>query len=282
MSTKIFVVAWTGFLRRGELGSTAYNCRMKRRQRLAGAEGSEGARVGLARALSKLGFCSRSKAFDLIRAGRVRLNGTTPRNPETPARVARDRIEVDGVVVGQAEKIYWMLNKPRGLLTTVEDERGRQTVYAKLPDGLPWMGPVGRLDKASEGLLLFTNDSEWAARITAPESHLEKTYHVQISGVANAQLLKMLESGVMSGEGEPLSAKRVRRVRQGEKNSWIEVVLDEGRNRQIRRMLEASGAEVLRLIRISIGPLVLGQLGKGAARPLTRTEKAKIDGALGS
>src|SRR5215468_10911366 len=128
-------------------------------------------RVGLARALSKLGFCSRSAAIDLVRAGRVRLNGSSSKNPQAPVRLGYDRIEVDGRCVQGSEKAYWMLHKPRGLVTTADDERERETVYSKLPGGLSWMGPVGRLDKASEGLLLFSNDSEWAARITAPESH---------------------------------------------------------------------------------------------------------------
>jgi 23S rRNA pseudouridine2605 synthase len=182
-------------------------------------------------------------------------------------------------VVERAKKIYWMLNKPRGLVTTTEDERGRETVYAGLP-GLPWMAPVGRLDKASEGLLLFTNDSEWAARITAPQSHLEKTYHVQIGAVAENELMAALTSGVMCGDGELLKAKRARRIRAGEKNSWIEIVLDEGKNRQIRRMLEARGVEVLRLIRIAIGPLELGRLEKGQARELMTDEVKKMASTL--
>src|SRR5262250_1071652 len=137
-------------------------------------------RTGLARALSKLGFCSRSEAAELIRAGRVKLNGAARRDPETPVRLGRDRIEVDGRRLRAAEKIYWMVNKPRGIVTSAEDEKGRETVYALLPAGMSWIGPVGRLDKASEGLLLMTNDTEWAARLTAPESRVDKTYHVQI------------------------------------------------------------------------------------------------------
>jgi 23S rRNA pseudouridine2605 synthase len=236
-----------------------------------------GRRVGLTRALSKMGYCSRSAAVELILAGRVRLNGSVARNPEAPVRLDVDRIEVDGIRVGRSEKVYWMLNKPRGVVTTTDDERGRETVYSGLPDGLPWMGPVGRLDKASEGLLLFTNDSEWAARITAPESHIEKTYHVQIDRVADKSLLQMLTKGVNAGEGEPLCAKSARVVRAGEKNSWIEIVLDEGKNRQIRRMLEGCDVEVLRLIRVAIGPLELGPLAKGAARELRRGEKLALD-----
>src|SRR5439155_12447831 len=125
----------------------------------------------------------------------------------------------------------------------------------------------------------FTNDSEWAARITAPESHLEKTYHVQINALASEELLRTLERGVIAAGGEVLRAKHARRIREGEKNSWIEIVLDEGKNRQIRRMLEACGVEVLRLVRVAIGPLQLGLLGKGEARELTPAEKKKLGGA---
>jgi 23S rRNA pseudouridine2605 synthase len=142
------------------------------------------------------------------------------------------------------------------------------------------MAAVGRLDKASEGLLFFTNDSEWAARITAPESHLDKIYHVQIAAVAGESLLSALMSGVVCEEGEVLRAKRAARIRTGEKNSWIEIVLDEGKNRQIRRMLEACGVEVLRLLRVAIGPVELGQLEKGTARELTAKEKEQLDRAV--
>ena len=244
--------------------------------------GKVGPRVGLARALSKLGYCSRSAAAELIAAGRVRLNGSPTRNPEAPVRLGVDRIEVDGIRVGRSDRVYWMLNKPRGVVTTAGDERGRQTVYSALPKELPWMGPVGRLDKASEGLLLFTNDSEWAARITAPGSHLEKTYHVQIAAVADEVLLQGLREGVRTADGELLRAKTARVIRGGEKNTWIEMVLDEGKNRQIRRMLEVCGEEVLRLIRVAIGPLELGSLRKGAARKLSRQEKLALDRELGA
>ena len=172
-------------------------------------------RVGLARALSKLGYCSRSAAVQLIRAGRVRLNGATPKNPETPVRLGLDHIEVSGTKIGAAKKLYWMLHKPRGLVTTADDERGRQTVYASLPRGLPWLAPVGRLDKASEGLLLFTNDSEWAARISAPESHVDKTYHVQIAAIGDAALLRRLIEGVQAKDGEVLTAKTAGLLRAG-------------------------------------------------------------------
>ena len=130
-------------------------------------------RAGLARALSKLGYCSRSQAFELIRDGKVQLNGTVARNPEAPVRLDEDRILVDGKPLAAAEKIYLVMNKPRGVVTTASDEKGRETVYSLLPSEMRWIAPVGRLDLMSEGMLLFTNDSEWGARITDPESHLD-------------------------------------------------------------------------------------------------------------
>jgi 23S rRNA pseudouridine2605 synthase len=235
--------------------------------------------VGLARAISKLGHCSRSEASRLIREGQVRLNGSVTKNPEAPVRLGKDRIQVAGKVLETLKKIYVVLNKPRGIVTTAADEKGRETVYSLLPPGLSWVSPVGRLDQASEGLLLFTNDSEWAARITDPNSHLDKTYHAQVNRVADERMLQTLQSGV-SSKGETLRAKRAALLRSGEQHSWLEIVLDEGKNRQIRRMLEALGVEVLRLIRVSIGPLLLGDLPKGAHRVLRAEEKTALDSAL--
>jgi 23S rRNA pseudouridine2605 synthase len=236
--------------------------------------------VGLARALSKLGYCSRSQAAMLIRDGRVRLNGTTPRNPETPVRLGSDRIEVDKEAVKSEAKVYLILNKPRGAVTTVSDEKGRDTVYAYLPPGLPWVAPVGRLDKASEGLLLLTNDSEWAARVTAPETHLQKTYYVQVRGTCEADLPDKMMKGVRTKDGEVLRARKAEILRRGERNTWLTIVLDEGKNRHIRRMLESEGIEVLRLVRVSIGPLALGDLLKGSCRPLSSGEKHALDLAM--
>jgi len=237
-------------------------------------------RVGLARALSKLGYCSRSQATELICAGRVRVNGAIRRDPETPVFVDRDRIEVDHRIVGEEAKIYLMLNKPRGVVTTASDEKGRDTVYSCLSAGLPWVAPVGRLDKASEGLLLLTNDSEWAARISAPETHLDKTYHVQVGAMVHEPLVTAMTNGVRSGNGEVLRAKQARMLRSGQKNTWLEIVLDEGKNRQIRRMLEVSDIEVLRLVRVAVGPLVLGKLAKGNCRTLSSEEKRALDRAI--
>jgi len=195
-------------------------------------------------------------------------------------RLGVDRIEVQGRRVESAEKIYLMLNKPRGIVTSAADEKGRDTVYSLLPKNVEWIAPVGRLDKASEGLLLITNDSEWAARVTDPATHLDKTYHVQAGRVADELLLDSLLQGVQTAQGERLKVKAAKVLRAGEKNSWLEIVLDEGRNRQIRRMLDGLGVEVLRLIRVAIGPLALGPLEKGASRPLTQEEKKMLDHAM--
>jgi len=171
------------------------------------------------------------------------------------------------------------MNKPRGVVTTASDEKGRSTVYGLL-DARPWVAPIGRLDKASEGLLLLTNDSEWGARIAAPETHLDKTYHVQMGTVADEEFIEALIRGVKTKDGEVLRAKQARRLRAGQKNCWLEIVLDEGKNRQIRRMLEAMGVEVLRLVRVAIGPLQLGDLARGEHRSLTSDEKRMLDRAM--
>jgi len=239
-----------------------------------------------------MGYCSRSQAAVLIRAGRVTLNGRIVQNPESPTRVPPDSIEIDGSPLAKSPAIYLVMNKPRGVVTSASDEKGRATVYDLLEPGWPWVGPVGRLDKASEGLLLLTNDSEWAAMVTDPASHLDKKYHVQVDCAADPDLLEKIVRGnrVLSDvtesdsfERKPrecLRAKEARLLRHGHKNSWIEITLDEGKNRQIRRVLEALEVRVLRLVRVSIGPLELGDLEKGAARPLTPQEKKALDRAL--
>jgi 23S rRNA pseudouridine2605 synthase len=173
-----------------------------------------------------------------------------------------------------------MLNKQRGIVTSTSDEKGRDTVYSLFPSGLTWLAPVGRLDKASEGLLLFTNDSEWNARITNPATHLDKTYQVQIAAIADSSLIENLQRGVETQRNELLRSKRAVLLRSGEKNSWLELTLDEGKNRHIRRMLNAIDIEVLRLIRVSIGPVLLGALAKVAYRPLTSTELTALNVAL--
>ena len=229
-------------------------------------------RHGLARVLSKYGICSRTQAQALIRAGRVRVDGRVVSDPDARTDARSARITLDDAAVAAAQRLYLMLNKPRGYVTTARDERGRDTVYTLLQDaGLPWLGPVGRLDKASEGLLLLSNDSEWAARITDPASALDKTYHVQIDVLPDPGLLARLRAGVDAGD-EHLAAKSVRELRRGARNAWLEIVLDEGRNRQIRRLLAAFDIGVLRLVRVAIGNLALGDLQRGRWRALSAAE----------
>lgn len=218
-------------------------------------------------------MCSRTQAAEWIRAGRVSVDGRVVRDPEFPTIAGKHRIAVDGRDLDAApQRHYLMLNKPRGLVTSARDEQGRDTVYRCFDGaGLPWIAPVGRLDKASEGLLLFSNDPEWAARIADPAAGPDKTYHVQVDRIPDAVVLATLRAGVVDA-GEFLRAKSATLLRAGERNAWLEIVLDAGRNRQIRRMLAAQEIGVLRLIRVSIGPLSLGELAKGAWRPLTRAE----------
>ncbi len=241
------------------------------------SNGQNSRRTGLARALSKLGFCSRSQAFHLVQAGSVRLNGLQVRDPEKPVWLGKDIVEVGGTQVHNVDKLYLMLNKPRGLVTTRQDEKGRKTIYSLLPDQ-DWLAPVGRLDMASEGLLLLTNDSAWGARIASPAGHVDKTYHVQIDAIADQELIECLRNGVRTEEGDFLAAKHARLLRHGKRNSWLEIVLDEGKNRHIRRMLSELGIEVLRLIRVAIGSVQLGDLPRGKARPLTNEEKNALSG----
>ena len=235
-------------------------------------------RVSLERALSKLGHASRSQARALIAEGRVRLNGRVVREPLERVDVRRARIEVDGAQVRPAPRLYIALNKPPGLVTSERDEHGRETVFSCLDDlGLPRLVAVGRLDLESEGLLLFTNDTRWAQRVLDPANHVDRVYEVHIRGPAPDPFLEALRAGVAS-RGELLKVKAVRRVRGDAAGAVLELVLGEGRNRHIRRMLETLGREVTVLKRVAIGPVQLGRLGARAYRALTPAEVAALGG----
>ena len=244
--------------------------------KMSGLNSERATRHGLARVISKLGVMSRSEAARWVMGGRVRVNDLVILDPEFPVREGIDQVVIQGIEAARAARQVLMLNKPRGLVTSTRDERGRDTVY-RCFDGtdLPWVAPVGRLDKASEGLLLFANDPEWAARITAPGTGPDKTYHVQVATVPTPALIAAVAEGAVV-DGDRLTVKSVRLLRAGGKNGWLEIVLDEGRNRHIRRLLEAFEIRVLRLVRTAIGPLMLGDLGKGQWRPLTDDEVASL------
>jgi 23S rRNA pseudouridine2605 synthase len=233
--------------------------------------------VSLARALSKLGYCSRSEGEQLVRAGRVTVNTEVVRDPARRVDPARDRITVDGKSIKAARKVYLMLNKPRGAVTTASDELGRVTIHDLLPDDMPHLSAVGRLDQNSEGLLLLTNDTRWADAILAPESHLPKTYHVLIDGLIDAAAIERVRAGVRSKRGDMLRAVSVTELKRAGKTTWLEVVLDEGKNRHIRRLFEALDLPVERLIRVAIGPLQLGELKRGEMRSLTPAEVKALE-----
>lgn len=233
--------------------------------------------VSLQRALSKLGYCSRTQALKLIEEGRVKVNSRICKDSKKRVNILKDKIEVDNQHVKPQNFVYIALNKPRGLVTTTHDEKSRDTVY-KCFDGfdLPYISPIGRLDKASEGLLLFTNDTEWANQIIDPENHISKTYHVKINQKIDDVFINKISSGVKTKEGDVLTVKSIKVLREGLKTSWFEIVLDEGKNRHIRRIFETFGIKVLRLVRVSIGSLKLGNLPKGKFKFLNREEVEKI------
>jgi 23S rRNA pseudouridine2605 synthase len=233
-------------------------------------------RHGVARVISKRGLGSRSQAAQWVREGRVRVNGKVVHDAEFPVRPDLDRVAVDDQECVATKRVVLMLNKPRGLVTTRQDERGRDTVYRCIADAaLPWLAPVGRLDKASEGLLLFSNDPAWAARISDPRTGPSKTYHVQVDCLPDESLLAAMQHGA-DRDGEHLSAVSVRPLRSGTRNAWLELVLDAGRNRHIRRLLAAFDVSVLRLVRVAVGPLSLGALPKGRWRMLSAREMASL------
>lgn len=233
-------------------------------------------RFGLARVLSKMGMASRTQAAQLISNGLVQVNGKTIYDVEFPVRMEIDRVVLNQSEVKLQRRIVMMLNKPRGLVTTRHDEHQRATVYDCLPVDMPWLAPVGRLDKASEGLLLFSNDPVWAASITNPNYKVVKTYHVHVSGIVDADLLQKLNLGI-NNQNDFLSALSVTCIRKGEKNTWLEFKLQEGKYRHIRRLLEEFDLSVLRLIRVAIGQLTLGELPKGQYRELDEQELALLD-----
>jgi len=237
--------------------------------------------VSIARALSKLGFCSRAQGERLVDAGKVRVNGTLVRDRSARVTPERDLIEVDGGNVAHVEHVYLMLNKPRGLVTTANDPQGRETIYECLRGAtVPFVAPVGRLDKASEGLLLLTNDSRWSSQLLDPASHVDKVYHVQVRGTDLTSVADRVAAGIVErATGERLSVKSISLLRTGSRSgAWFEVVLDEGKNRQLRRIFAEVGVEVLRVVRIAIGPIRLGDLAKGAWRWLTADEAKALAG----
>ena len=225
----------------------------------------------LERVLSKAGAGSRVDARGWIRAGRVKVNGQVVRDPDTWIDMQRDRVRLDGKPLQARDRVYLLLYKPTGYLTTYRDPKGRPTVYDLIADLGTFVSPVGRLDLDTSGLLLMTNDNQLAERVTNPESHLPKTYLVKASMRLTDEQLQRLRDGVDLADG-PTRPARVRRVRDSEKYTHLEITLTEGRNRQVRRMIEALGATVLKLVRVKIGSISIGTLPIGKWRLLTDRE----------
>jgi len=225
----------------------------------------------LERVLSKAGLGSRTEARKWIGAGRVKVNGKLIQTPDHWVDLARDKVTLDNQLVEAAEKIYLLLYKPTGYITTFKDPEGRPTVYDLIQDAGRWVVPVGRLDLDTSGLLLLTSDTRFAEQVTNPDFKVPKTYLVKASTLLSEEQLQKLRDGVVLSDG-PTQPAQVKRVRDAAKYSFIEVTLHEGRNRQVRRMMEAIGSKVLKLVRTEIGGLRIGDLPIGHYRELTPAE----------
>jgi pseudouridine synthase len=230
----------------------------------------------LDRVLSRFGLASRTTARQAILAGRLKVNGKVARDPDFWVQPDRVSLHLDGQRLRPARKTYLLFYKPKGVITSHGDPAGRKTVYEYLGNLGKWVSPVGRLDKGTSGLLLLTNDTEFADHVTDPESKVLKTYLVKTSGILSEETISKLSAGVEMKRGDIASPISVRRLEDRGKYTWLEVVLAEGKNREIRRMIEAVGIKVLKLVRTKLGPLTLAGLEIGKWRELTPTEVAAL------
>ena len=229
----------------------------------------------LERVLSKAGAGSRTEARAWIAKGRVLVNGRVITDADTWVDLEQDRVMLDGKPLAKAEHVYLLLYKPTGYLTTYDDPQGRPTIYDLLPDRERYLFPVGRLDLDTSGLLLLTNDTAFAERITNPDFKVPKTYLVKASRHLSEQDLDQLRKGVELKDGVTKPAE-VQRIREPGGRTVFEMTITEGRNRQVRRMVEALDAKVLKLVRVAIGPIRIGDLVIGKTRELTATEVAAL------
>lgn len=232
----------------------------------------------LERVLSKAGAGSRTDARRWIAAGRVAVNGTVVKNPDAWIDLERDRVALDGKKLAKETRTYLLLYKPKGYLTTYRDPEGRSTVYDLLPDRDRYLFPVGRLDLDTSGLLILTNDTQFAERLTNPDFHIAKTYLVKASIHLTDDDLDRLRNGVELSDGPTRPARGVQRVREAGGKTVFEITITEGRNRQVRRMVEALGGKVLKLVRTAIGPIEIGELEIGKTRALTDAEVRALSG----
>ncbi len=231
----------------------------------------------LERVISKAGVGSRTDARGWISAGKVRVNGEVVQNADQWVDLERDRVTFQGKPLKAAAKTYILLYKPKGFLTTWRDPEGRPTVYDLTKDAGIWLSPVGRLDLDTSGLLLMTNDNDFAERITNPDHKVSKSYQIKTSTLLSEEQVEQLRRGVELQDGRTRPAE-VKRLRESAKYTFIEMTITEGRNRQVRRMVEAVGSKVLKLVRTAIGPIRIGELPIGKWRNLTEDELRSLSG----
>jgi pseudouridine synthase len=232
--------------------------------------------ITLDRVLSRYGHASRRESREIIVAGRLKVNGRIVRDPDYWVNPERDFFHLDGKRLVPARKVYALFYKPKGVITSHGDPGERETIYAYLKDMKGWVSPVGRLDKDTSGLLLITNDTEFADFVTSPESRVPKTYIAKLNGLMDDATIVRLAAGVEMKRGDFAKPESVRRTEDRGKYTWLEIVLTEGKNREVRRMIEAVGFKVLMLVRTRIGPLTLEGLEVGKWRELRRAEIAAL------
>lgn len=225
----------------------------------------------LERVISKAGLGSRTEARRWIHQRRVKVNGRIVENPDHWVDMERDQVSMDDAPLERRSRLYVLLYKPTGYITSYKDPDGRPTVYELIKDIDTFISPVGRLDLDTSGLLLMTNDTQLAEAVTNPDSHVPKTYLVKSSKVLTDDQLQQLRDGLTLSDG-PTRPAAVTRLRDSGKYTHFEITLTEGRNRQVRRMVEALDAKVLKLVRVQLGPLRIGQLPIGKWRELTPAE----------
>ena len=233
------------------------------------------ARATLDRVLSKAGIASRTTTREWIEQGRVKVNGRVIRNPDHWVESRKDIVHLDGLKVREEKRIYVSLNKPSGVVTSFGDNKGRPTVYDLLKRLDRWVFPVGRLDMDTSGLLILTNDTDYGEALLQPLSKVPKTYYVKVAGAVSTEEYLNLAHGLDIGRGETSGRAIVRETRATEKYTWFELTISEGKNRQVRRMCDAIGHAVLKLVRVRIGSLLLGDLPIGQFKVLTYKEAQK-------
>ena len=230
------------------------------------------AAMTLDRVLSRFGIASRTSSLEMIRAGRLKVNGKVERDPDRWVWPERDVVHLDGKPLRPVPRTYLLLYKPKGVITSHGDPDGRKTIYDLLGTSGRWVAPVGRLDKDTSGLLLLTNDTEFGHAVMSPESQVPKTYMAKVNALMSDEVIAQLARGVEMKRGDCARPQSVRRLEDRGKYTWLEIVLTEGKNREVRRMIEAVGFKVLKLVRIRIGPLTLEGLEVGKWRALTPRE----------